>query len=183
MVIGASAGGIIALKTIFGQIKKPLNCPILVVIHRPKQGSHKLDEVLSYSSILTIKEATNHEEMQNGVIYLAASNHHLLVESDGKLLLSLSDLVNFSRPSIDVTFYNVVKQFGDRVTGIVLTGANEDGANGLGAIASVGGKTIVQELQEAQIPVMPEAALKMAPNSKQMTLNEISNYLSSNFSS
>ncbi len=182
-MIGASAGGIIALKTIFGQIRKPLNCPVLVVIHRPKKGSHKLDEVLGYSSNLTIKEATNQEPMLDGIIYLAASNHHLLVESDGKLLLSLSDLVNFSRPSIDVTFYNVVKQFGDRVTGIVLTGANEDGANGLGAIASVGGKTIVQELQEAQIPVMPEAALKMAPNSKQMTLNEISNYLSSNFSS
>ncbi|WP_417610569.1 chemotaxis protein CheB [Owenweeksia hongkongensis] len=183
VVIGASAGGIIALKTIFGQIKKPLNCPVLVVIHRPKQGSHKLDEVLGYSSNLTIKEATNQEPMLDGIIYLAASNHHLLVENDGTLSLSLSDRVNFSRPSIDVTFYNVVKQFGNRVTGIILTGANEDGAFGLGAIASAGGKTIVQKPQEAQISVMPEAALKMAPDSKQLTLHEISNYLLSNFSS
>lgn len=133
--------------------------------------------------MLTIREAANHELMQDGIIYLAASNHHLLVENDGKLSLSLSDRVNFSRPSIDVTFYNVVKQYGDRVTGIILTGANEDGAFGLGAIASAGGKTIVQNPQEAQISIMPEAALNMAPNSKQMTLNEISNYLFSNFTS
>ncbi len=83
-----------------------------------------------------------------------------------------------------VTFYNGGKNSLELgVPGIVLTGANEDGANGLGAIASAGGKTIVQKPEEAQIPIMPEAALKMAPDSKQMTLNEISTYLSSNFAS
>lgn len=183
IVIGASAGGIIALKTIFGQLKKPLSCPVIVVIHRPQQGSHRLDEVLGYSTGLTIKEATDNEALENGIIYLAPSNYHLLVQSDGTLSLSMSDRVNFSRPSIDVTFYNLVKNFGSNITGIVLTGANEDGAFGLGAISSAGGSTIVQSLEEAQIPVMPEAALKMAPNSKQMTLNEISNYLLQNFSS
>jgi len=179
--VGASAGGIIALKTIFGQIKKPLTCPVLVVIHRPQKGSHRLDEVLGYSIMLTIKEAEDNEPLENGVIYLAPSNHHLLVQSNGTLSLSLGERVNFSRPSIDVTFYSVVKHYESRTTGIILTGANEDGAFGLGAIGSVGGNTIVQKPEEAQISVMPEAALKMAPNSKQMTLNEISNYLFENF--
>ena len=142
-----------------------------------------MDEVLGYSTRLTIREAEDNDTLEPGVIYLAPSNYHLLVQESGTLSLSLSDRVNFSRPSIDVTFYNVVKHYGNRITGIVLTGANEDGAFGLGAIGSAGGTTIVQSLEEAQIAVMPGAALKMAPDSKQMTLNEISDYLSANFSS
>lgn len=166
-----------ALKTIFGNIKRPLNCPVLIVIHRQKNLDSRLDEVLRYSTMLTIKEAEDKETLQNGFIYLAPGDYHMLLEQDDTIKLSKSERVNFSRPSIDVTFNSVAQLYKENTTGIILTGANEDGAYGLGTISSKGGKTIVQRPDEAQISVMPQSALIMAPKSKKMSLNEISDYL------
>ena len=179
IVIGASAGGINALRSIFEKLDRPLNCPVLVIIHRLKNVRSRMDEVLRYSTKLKIKEAEDKEPLQDGVIYIAPGNYHLLVERDGHIALSVSERVNFSRPSIDVTFMNVAELYGKRASGIILTGANEDGAHGLEAISRFGGKTIVQNLEEAQVAVMPEAALRLSPRSKQMSLNEIAQYLSS----
>lgn len=137
-----------------------------------------MDEVLRYSTDLNIREAEDKEPLKNGIIYLAPGNYHMLVERDGHIALSVSERVNFSRPSIDVTFINVAEVYGNKATGIILTGANEDGAYGLSAINRNGGKTIVQKPSEAQVSIMPEAALRLCPSSKQLTLDEIAEYLS-----
>lgn len=141
-----------------------------------------MDEVLRYSTHLHIKEAEDKEPLKNGVIYLAPGNYHMLLERDGHLALSVSEQVNFSRPSIDVTFVNIAELYGEKATGIILTGANNDGAFGLSNIAHNGGKTIVQKPDEARVSIMPEAALRLNTNAELMNLNEIAQYLSLNFS-
>lgn len=154
---------------------------MLVVIHRLKNVRSRMDEVLSFATKLNIKEAEDKEPLQNGTIYIAPGNYHMLVERSGHISLSVSERVNFSRPSIDVTFINIAEIFADKATGIILTGANEDGAYGLAAIDRNGGNTIVQNPKEAHMDVMPLAALNLTPNSAQFTLDEIIQHLSLHF--
>lgn len=165
------------MKTIFEHWDKPLGCPILVVIHRLKNVRSRLDQVLSFSTNLKIKEAEDKELLEDDTIYLAPSNYHLLVERDQRIALSVSEKVNFSRPSIDVTFYNVAEVYGSRCMGILLTGANTDGALGLREIHKAGGEVIVQNPHQAQVSIMPESALELLPSAKQMSLQEIAIYL------
>ena len=182
IVIGASAGGINALRYIFEKLEAPLKCPMLVVIHRLKNVRSRMDEVLGFATKLNIKEAEDKEPLEAGTIYIAPGNYHMLVERSGHISLSVSERVNFSRPSIDVTFISVAEIYGSKATGIILTGANDDGAYGLASIGRNGGKTIVQNPKEAHMNVMPLAAIELSPNSQQMTLNEIARYLSDNYS-
>lgn len=182
MVIGCSAGGIMALKEIFKMLTKPISIPIIVVIHRLKNVDSRLDEVLQHSTKVTVKEAEDKEPLAENTIYLTPSNYHLLVERDQTISLSVSELVNFSRPSLDVTFYSVGEVFKENVLGIVLTGANSDGASGLNFIKQQGGETVVQDIQQAQVNVMPQSALIAAPGSRQMKLQEIGKYISKLYS-
>lgn len=165
VVIGTSAGGLAALSILLGGLPASFRLPLLVVQHVPDSGPTQLAEIFRRKTGLRVKEADDKEAVVGGTLYFAAPGYHLLLEQDLTLALSQDDAVHYSRPSIDVLFESAADAWGERVVGVLLTGANEDGAAGLEAIARAGGLTVVQDPLEAEIPAMPLAALqRFAPN-------------------
>ncbi|MBB3102946.1 chemotaxis protein CheB [Azomonas macrocytogenes] len=160
VVIGASAGGLQALTVLVEGLSSRFRLPLLVVQHIPPHGSSCLVSVFQNKTKLRVKEVDEKELVSPGTLYFAAPDYHLLVEEDYCLSLSQCEAVNFSRPSIDVLFESAVDAWGERLVGILLTGASEDGAAGLEKVHWAGGLTIVQEPTEAQVATMPRAALQ-----------------------
>ncbi len=165
IVIGASAGGLAALSALVDGLPGDFRQPLLMVQHVPPHGPTQLVEIFQRKTALRVKEADDKEPVCSATLYFAAPNYHLLVEADLTLSLSQDDAMHFSRPSIDVLFESAADAWGERVAGILLTGASEDGAAGLEAIKRAGGMTIVQDPDEAEIQTMPLAALqRFAPD-------------------
>lgn len=165
VVIGTSAGGLAALSVLVSEMPATYRLPLLVVQHVPDSGPTQLVEIFRRKTKLQVKEATDKETIAGGTLYFAASGYHLLVEADLSLSLSQDDAVHYARPSIDVLFESAADAWRERVAGILLTGANEDGAAGLQAIAKAGGLTVVQDPAEAEMAAMPLAALqRFAPD-------------------
>lgn len=165
VVIGTSAGGLAALSVLVAGLAATFRLPLLVVQHIPSGVPTQLAEIFRRKTGLHVKEADEKETVRGGTLYFAAPGYHLLVEQDASLSLSQDDSVHFSRPSIDVLFESAADAWGARVAGILLTGANEDGAAGLEAIHRAGGLTIVQDPDEAEVDSMPRAALqRFAPD-------------------
>jgi two-component system chemotaxis response regulator CheB len=160
LVIGCSAGGVDALSRILPAI--PRNAPFAtaVVIHLPSEGDSMLPRIFSEKLALTVKEAEDKEELRSSAVYFAPSNYHLLVEAEGSFSFSVDEPVNFSRPSIDVLFESAALAFGPRVVGILLTGANADGSEGLRKIVRHGGRAIIQDPETAESFAMPEAGVR-----------------------
>jgi two-component system chemotaxis response regulator CheB len=160
VVIGASAGGIQALARVLPAL--PAHCPVavFVVIHLPRDRPSLLAEVFARKCALTVREAQDKEPVLPGVVYFAPANYHLLVERGPSIALSTDGLVHHSRPSIDVMFESAADVYRGRLLGIILSGANEDGAAGLAAVQDAGGITVVQEPETALARVMVLAALK-----------------------
>lgn len=177
IVIGASAGGISALRRLLDYLPQSLKCPIAVVQHLPANSSVSPSLIFPNPAESQAVEALDKMEIESHHIYFAPPGYHLLVERDGTFALSQDDPVNFSRPSIDVLFESAAEAYGSRTCGVLLTGANADGAVGLKAIAEKGGYTIVQDPEEAEIKTMPEAALSLIKPSFVAPLREISNKL------
>jgi two-component system chemotaxis response regulator CheB len=159
IVIGVSAGGFGALKMIFGLLKDGLPVPVVIVQHMKPGTGDFMARHLDAVSKLKVKEADEKELLVAGTAYIAPSNYHLLVEADGTLSLSADERVNYSRPSIDVLFESASEAFGDKLIGVVLTGANSDGSAGLKKIKEAGGLTVVQDPYTAEVPAMPQSAL------------------------
>ncbi|MCQ4253290.1 chemotaxis protein CheB [Stutzerimonas stutzeri] len=165
VVIGASAGGLEALGMVLEGLPGGYRPPILVVQHIPASGPTHLAEIFARRTRLQVKEADDKDQLRSGMLYFAAPGYHLLVEADRSLSLSQDDAVHFSRPSIDVLFESAADTWGAQVAGVLLTGANEDGAAGLEAIHRNGGLTVIQDPAEAAMPTMPRAALqRFAPD-------------------
>ncbi|MGV8917022.1 MAG: chemotaxis protein CheB [Pseudomonas sp.] len=158
IVIGASAGGVEALAKIFSVVKPGFRLPILVVLHLPGDRQSRLAEVFQQRLSIPVKEAQDKESIVPGTLYFAAPAYHLSVEKDCSLSMSLEDRVHYSRPSIDVLFDSAADAYGLRLAGILLTGANEDGAFGLASVKQRGGLTVIQDPREAHVATMPEAA-------------------------
>ncbi len=177
VVIGTSAGGIHALKIILEGINRDFNIPVVIVIHRLKNVKSHMESVLQASTSVPIKEAEEKEKIQRGNIYIAPANYHLLIEEDGSFSLSVDELVNFSRPSIDITLVSASEVYKEKAIGIILTGANADGAYGLQSIHENGGVTVVQLPEEAQVNTMPLEALKAVPGAQKLSLRAISQFL------
>lgn len=173
IVIGASAGGVQALLTILPALPADLPLPIMVVLHVPADRSNVLAPLFASKCALIVKEAEDKEPTQPGVVYFAPSDYHLLVEADGALALSSDEPVNYSRPSIDVLFESAADAYGAGLIGLVLTGANADGASGLKAVASAGGRALVEDPASAYARPMPEAALRACPAAQVMSLPRI----------
>lgn len=173
VVIGASAGGVQALLALLPSLPADFNLPILVVLHVPADRSNVLAPLFASKCALAVKEAEDKEPVEPGVIYFAPSDYHLLVEADGSLALSSDEPVNYSRPSIDVLFESAADAYGPDLVGLVLTGANEDGAAGLKAVAAAGGLTFVEDPASAHARTMPEAALRACPVAQVMSLARI----------
>ncbi len=178
VVIGASAGAVQALLAILPALPASFALPVLVVVHVPSDRDNVLVPLLQAKCRLTVKEAEDKEPIAGGVIYFAPSDYHLLVEADRSLALSIDEPVNFSRPSIDVLFQSAADVYGAELIGVILTGANNDGAAGLKAVVDAGGVAVVQDAAEAYAAVMPEAAYKASPSAIIMNLDAITSYLS-----
>ena len=158
MIIGGSAGSVNLLMEIIPQIPKGYPLAIIVVIHRKVSQDSRLANLLETRAKVPVKELENNEPILPGVVYLAPTDYHLLIENDHTFTLDYSEKINFSRPSIDVTMINAAHVFGKNLIGVLLTGANEDGARGMEAIQKAGGYTVIQDLDSAEVKIMPEAA-------------------------
>lgn len=179
VTIGASAGAVQALLTVLPALPASFALPVLVVVHVPPDRDNLLVPLLQAKCRLTVKEAEDKEPIAGGMIYFAPSDYHLLVEADRSLALSSDEPINFSRPSIDVLFESAADAYGAELVGVILTGANHDGAAGLKAVTDAGGVAIVQDSEEAYATAMPDAARDASPSALIMNLDAIASYLSS----
>lgn len=177
VVIGASAGAVEALNTILPTLPADYAIPLLIVVHLPPDKKSIMAELFQAKCQLRVKEAEDTESITPGTIYFAPTDYHLLVETGGYLSLSSDEPVLFSRPAIDVLFETAADAYGDALLGIVLTGANEDGAAGAKAIAHAGGTVLVQTPSTAMASTMPQAALDACPAARTLNLQEIAHYL------
>lgn len=177
VIIGASAGALEALTVILPSLPSSYPFPIFVVVHLPPKKRSVLAEIFGRKCQLRSIEAEDKEPVEAGTIYFAPPDYHLLLEGRGHISLSNEEEVLFSRPSIDVAFESAAEAWGHRLTAIILTGANNDGAQGLSAVVRAGGAAIVQEPIGAYAQAMPEAAIRACPNAQVMTLSEISTFL------
>ncbi|MEP6484030.1 MAG: chemotaxis protein CheB [Rudaea sp.] len=173
IVIGTSAGGVEALSRILPALPANQTVAVLVVVHVPRERPSLLTEIFSYKCAMTVDEAIDKAHIEPGHIYFAPADYHLLVDSGPQIALSVDDAVQFSRPSIDVLFESAADVFGKRLTGVLLTGGNEDGAAGLAYIARCGGMTVLQDPAEAAVAAMPEGALKIMQPTHVLPLDEI----------
>ena len=177
-VIGTSWGGLAALHQILGALPSSFHLPIVVVQHRHKDSGQLLPRVLQDDTRLNVCEVEDKTPIVGGSIYIAPANYHVLVER-GHLSLSTEEPVAFSRPSIDVTFISAADAYREGAVGVVLTGANSDGARGLKRIADRGGLAVVQRPDTAESPVMPAAAERLVPTARVLTLAAIAELLAS----
>ncbi|WP_430310193.1 chemotaxis protein CheB [Pseudomonas sp. PONIH3] len=161
IVIGASAGGVSALFSVLGALPGDFAIPVLCVLHLPDDRHSQLAEVLQRRLRRPVREALDKARIEPGLIYVAGPGYHLSVERDFSLSLSQEEPVHFSRPAIDFLFESAADAYGSELLGVLLTGANEDGAQGLLRIKQSGGRTVVQDPCEAQVALMPEAALAL----------------------
>jgi len=173
VVIGTSAGGIDALLQLLTALPAGFAWPIIVVIHLSRAEETRLAPALDRRCQLTVKEADNLERLRPGTVYLAPRNYHLLVEEDLRLSLATDAPVSFSRPSVDVLFESAAYVFREKLVGIILTGANADGARGMQAVKQMGGVTIVQDPHTARFSAMPTMALQAAAIDHVLPLAEI----------
>lgn len=179
VAIGVSAGAVQALLAVLPVLPASFPLPVLVVVHVPPDRDNVLVSLMQTKCRLTVKEAEDKEPIVGGAIYFAPSDYHLLVEVDETIALSTDEPVNYSRPSIDVLFESAADAYGEALVGVILTGANHDGAAGLKAVAKAGGVAIVQDAAEAYATAMPDAALEASPSAVIMNLDAIASYLSS----
>lgn len=177
VVIGASAGAVEALGTLLPSLQPGFRLPVIVVVHLPPDRRSAMAELFRVKCALDVREAEDKEEIVAGTIYFAPPDYHLLIEADKVFSLSCDAPVLFSRPSIDVLFESAADAYGPMLIGIVLTGANGDGARGLKAIIDAGGRGLIQTPSSAFASAMPEAALGLNPTAHSMTLEAIAAYL------
>ncbi|MDI1339341.1 chemotaxis protein CheB [Polaromonas sp.] len=165
VVIGASAGGVHALLALLSGLPAHFSLPIIAVLHLPKERDSRLADVFQQRLGMTVREAADKETIAPATLYFAGSGYHLSIETDHTFSLSCEEPVNYSRPSIDVLMESAADAYGPGLAGVLLTGANFDGAAGLARIKQRGGLTAVQDPAEAQVATMPLAAIrKLKPN-------------------
>lgn len=172
VVIGTSWGGLHALRKVLGGLPSGFDLPVVIVQHRHRDSDHLLVTLLQDHTALRVCEVEDKSELAPGDVYVAPAEYHVLVEP-GHLALSTEEPIRFSRPSIDVTFESAADAYGARTIGVIMTGANDDGARGLRRIADRGGATIVQDPATAESPIMPTAALRMVPEAKVAPVDQI----------
>lgn len=177
VVIGGSAGSLEALSKILPELPGDFPVPILVVVHLPPDQDSILPEVLRRKCKVAVREAEDKEPLEPGTVYFAPPDYHLLVEDDRHVALSYDEERMFSRPSIDVLFESAADVYGGNLIGVILSGANADGAAGLGAVVAEGGVALVQSPALAHSRQMPLAALEVCPGAEVLAAPQIAGYL------
>jgi len=159
IVIGVSAGGLEALKEILPELPRDFPAPIIVVQHRHPFSDDSLEKAMDDICQIKIRQINDKTLLESGVAYFAPPNYHVMIEEDMTFSLTLDPPVNYSRPSIDILFESASDIFGKHLVGIILTGANKDGSQGLAMIQKRGGLIIVQDPETASVDAMPLAAI------------------------
>lgn len=176
VMVGTSWGGLAALRTLVGGLPEEFAMAVAIVQHRHKDSDHLLRMLLQEGSPLTVCEVEDKMPIEHGRIYVAPPDYHTLVEP-GHFSLSTEAPVRYSRPSIDVAFGSAADSYNHRAVGVVLTGANADGAEGLRQISDRGGLALVQDPVTAESAAMPRAAAKAVPRARVMPLPGIVQFL------
>lgn len=176
VVVGTSWGGLAALRALVGGLPRGFSIPMVIVQHRHRDSQSLLARFLQERTDLNVCEADDKQPIEPGRIFVAPANYHMLVDQ-GSLALSTEAPVRYSRPSIDVAFTTAAHAYGHRAVGVVLTGANADGADGLKAIAAAGGIAVVQDPAGAEVATMPEAALVAVPSARVFPIDRIGEFL------
>ncbi|MFZ5755719.1 MAG: chemotaxis protein CheB [Pseudomonadota bacterium] len=179
MVIGASWGGLGAVTSILSRVPWRVGAAIVLCQHQYPHAISTLPQVMRGRTKLKVMEVEDKLPLESGVLYVCPPNYHTMIERDRTFALSIDPPVMYCRPAIDVLFASAAEAYGERLAGVILTGANEDGAAGLYHVARCGGMPIVQDPKTAEVPVMPEAALKTVPWAHVMTLGEIGEFMAS----
>ncbi len=177
VAIAASAGGLTAIVKVLSALKAEFPAAIAIVQHLAPEHPSFMAEILSRRTALTVKQAEEGDYLTPGTAYVAPPNRHLLVNGDGTLSLSQSELVHFLRPSADLLFESVAATYKERAIAIVLTGTGSDGAMGVEAIKKMGGTVIVQDVETAEFAGMPSAAIQTGIVDFILPLDEISSTL------
>ena len=172
VVVGTSLGGLSALRIVLEGLPEHFPAAIAIAQHRDRASGDPLSRTLQQESRLPIVDVEDKEPICPGCVYLAPADYHLLVEPE-QFSLSVDAPVGFARPSIDVLFESAAEVYQSEVIGIILTGANQDGARGLAQIKARGGYTIVQDPRTAECPSMPEAALSKSSVDRVLPLQQI----------
>ncbi len=170
--IGTSWGGLAAMRKLLSDLPADFSLPVVVVQHRGKDSDQLLTELLQDATDLTVCEVEDKDPLMPGRVHVAPANYHILIEA-GHLSLTIEEPVRFSRPSIDVMLSSAADTYGKGAIGVVLTGANEDGARGLADIVKLGGRALVQDPRTAEIPIMPDAAVKAVPSAEVLPLEAL----------
>ena len=177
VAIGASAGGVTALRALLSALPNDFPAPIAVVQHVASESRADVALVYGGGGGVGAREGEDKASLRPGEAVFAPPGYHMLIESDGSIALSVEEPVRHSRPSIDVMFESVARAYGPRAIAVLLTGANEDGAAGIAAVKAAGGRCIVQDPQDAEWPMMPAAALALSVPDAILPLSRIAGAL------
>ena len=177
VIIGGSAGSFQVVTKILASLPRDYNIPIFLCLHRLKHIRSGFVEALSIKSQLPIIEPSDKEHIRPGKIYLAPANYHMYIELGNNIALSTEEAVNHSRPSIDLSFFSAAYAYKNKLIGIILSGANKDGALGLKSVKDSGGIAIVQDPDECQVKTMVMASLNSTKANHVFSTDQIINYL------
>jgi two-component system chemotaxis response regulator CheB len=177
ILIGGSAGAIEVVSLALAALPGDFAMPIVVLVHLPRQRPSALTGALSGKCRLALREPLDKEPLAPATVYLAPPDYHLLIDPGPSFALSVDEPVNFSLPSIDVLFESAADVLGPRCAGVLVSGANSDGARGLCAIQKAGGLVVIQAPDDAAHSAMPEAAIALCPGARVLSAKGISQWL------
>ena len=179
IIIGGSAGSLVALMQILPELHVISSFAIVIVLHRKSTDEETLEELIKLKSNIEVKQVEDKAPLLPGFIYIAPSNYHLLFEKNNSLSLDTSEKINYSRPSIDVSFESAAEVYKDKLIGILLSGSNTDGTKGLKAIQSFGGIIVIQDPLSAEMPFMPNNAIQQTMPDFILDIPEIVQFIKS----
>ncbi|MEH6306612.1 chemotaxis protein CheB [Olivibacter sp. CPCC 100613] len=159
LIMACSAGGMILLMDLLASLQKNVRFAVLVIVHRNDRYQSSLEQMAQQRCQLRVKSAEEKEILQAGTVYFAPAGYHLLIENDHSVSLDVSEPVHYCRPSIDVSMQSAAEVYKESLLAILLSGANRDGAEGIHAISRYGGITVVQDPNDAEVDIMPRAAI------------------------
>jgi len=178
VVIGGSAGAIDGLSRLLPALATDCGVPVAVVVHLPRDRPSQLAQIFGAKCQLPVEEAEDKLPISPGTVYFAPPDYHILIDEGPSFALAADELVHYSRPAIDILFESAADAYGARLFGLLLSGANADGAHGLACIARAGGLTAVQRPSSAVAAAMPLAALAAVPNAASLEIAEMATWLS-----
>lgn len=179
LIIGGSAGSLEVLLKILPQLHTDLSFPIIIVVHRKQGTDFLLSDLLSAKTLLRVKEVEEKEKINASTIYIAPSDYHLLLEKDFTFSLDYSEKVNYSRPSIDVTFQSAAEVYTNKLACLLLSGSNADGVNGLKTVKNFGGIALAQDPSTASVSYMPEQAVLKVKIDAILKTEDMASYINS----